>query len=411
MQIEASAPGYVQVETFDYGLGEVMPVTAALPRIRPGVVVHHSAETVDRLLEDFATTLKRRGFSVVGYTQRSAKGCNGSGHGCGEAREYLDLATSRTILVERDGARHYLQKAMAQKADLLVVSRFAGYLDNKPAMPDKDSLPLLTSIAGQCIQKWFDYANHKGAMLTPDLKALWAWWGNERLYRDLGLGVADDEVRRIVCGNRWIMVEGPQGTGIANLPRSAKEILPQLSAYTRKSLRALAGLAQSWDPLKVAIGMAAINAHYNRYDFAGLSGNGAKTFRGEKSLVVIGAFPGVKNILPGARVIEADPRPGEYPTAAMDTMLPGCGAAIVSATTLINRSLPRILTLAQGRPLGLIGPATPLSARLWDYGPSLLGGFIVHSPSALAQTIRAGAGPKEFSEHGHYVHIRMPYSS
>jgi uncharacterized protein (DUF4213/DUF364 family) len=172
-------------------------------------------------------------------------------------------------------------------------------------------------------------------------------------------------------------------------------------------LRELAALAQSWDPLKVAIGMAAINAHYNRYDFEGLSGNGTKAFRAEKSpVVVIGAFPGVKNILPGARVIEADPRPGEYPTAAMDTLLPGCGAAVVSATTLINRSLPRILTLAQGRPLGLIGPVTPLSARLWDYGVSLLGGFIVHSPSALAQVLRAGGGPKEFAEHGRYVHIR-----
>jgi uncharacterized protein (DUF4213/DUF364 family) len=208
------------------------------------------------------------------------------------------------------------------------------------------------------------------------------------------------------------MVEGPHGTGIANLPRSAKEILPQLSAYTRGSLRELAGLAQSWDPLKVAIGMAAINAHYNRYDIEGLRGNGTSAFRTEKSpVVVIGAFPGVKSILPGAHVIEADPRPGEYPTTAMDTLLPSCSAAVVSATTLINRSLPRILTLAQGRPLGLIGPATPLSPRLWDYGVSLLGGFIVHSPSAMAQAIRAGAGPKEFSEHGHYVHIRKPYSS
>ncbi len=411
MQTATSALAYFEAPTFADGAREMnMPA----PHIRPGVVVHHSAATVDGLLEQFAVTLKARGFAVVGYTQRSAKGCNGSGHGCENNREYLDLATNRTISVERTAARSYLQQAMRQKADLLVVSRFAGYLADAdaPANPGTNSLPLLTSIAGQCIQKWFDYAHYQGSMLTPDLKALWAWWGTEQLYRDLALGVPADDVLRIVCGNRWIMVEGPHGTGLAHLPCSPKTILPMLPDLAKKSLAELALLAGAWDPPKLAIGLAAINAHYNRYDLAGLSGNGAKTFRTEsKKIVVIGAFPGIKSILPGASVIEADPRPGEYPTIAMDALLSGCSGAIVSASTLINRSLPRILTLAQGRPLGLIGAATPLSPRLWDYGPNLLGGFIVRSPSALAQAIRAGARANDFGEFGRYVHLRAPRAS
>ncbi|HEY0283021.1 MAG TPA: DUF364 domain-containing protein [Rhizomicrobium sp.] len=379
--------------------------------IRPGVVVHQSAETVDRLLEAFAFKLRQRGFNVAGYVQRSNSGCTGKGLGCAPNIEYLDLSTNQTVSVERAAATAYLRRAMRDNADLLVISRFAGSIASAAwARPGGNNsaqgLPLLTSIAGQCIHKWFDYARQDGAMISPDLKSLWAWWGAERLYRDLALGVAEHEVCRIACGTRWIMVEGPFGAGLAYLPRSPRELLPQLPHYAGLSLRELAALSQSWDPLKMALGIAAINAHYNRYDLDAASGNGVRTFRGAAGrVVVIGAFPGIDGILPHCAVIEADPRPGEYPAAAMDTLLPVCGGAIVNASALINRSLPRILRLASNRPVALIGPATPMTPRLHDYGLSLLGGFIVRDANGLAAAIRAGVLPKDFGRFGRYVHL------
>lgn len=95
-------------------------------------------------------------------------------------------------------------------------------------------------------------------------------------------------------------------------------------------------------------------------------------------------------------MIEASPRPGEFPTGAMDLLLPGCAAAVVASSTLINRSAPRILRLAHGSRLALVGPVTPLSPRLYHYGAEILGGLVVHDAAGLAGAVRAGAMPREF---------------
>ena len=50
------------------------------------------------------------------------------------------------------------------------------------------------------------------------------------------------------------MVEGPHGAGLAYLPRHPRELLPRLTALAKQSLRQLAALATSWDPLETALG-------------------------------------------------------------------------------------------------------------------------------------------------------------
>ena len=105
-------------------------------------------------------------------------------------------------------------------------------------------------------------------------------------------------------------------------------------------------------------------------------------------------------------MIEAKPRPGELPTIAIDTVLPGCAAAVVSASSLVNRTLPRILRLAQGARVALIGPATPLTSRLHAYGIEIIGGFRVTDPDALASVVANGGLPRDFDRFGTFVHIR-----
>ena len=382
------------------------------PWIRPGVVVHDPAEVVDDLLAEFALTLRARGFNVAGYVQHNNRGNTGKGQGCAPRIEYLDISSATVRTIERTAATTYLRNAMREKADLLVISHFyacIGATDSVGASLDPQGtrgVPLLTSIAGQCIHKWHSYVRRDGSMIAPDLASLWSWWGPEQLYRDLALGVAEHEVRGIVCGPRWIMVEGPNGAGLAPLPRHPRDLLPRLPRLARQSLRALAELSRSWDPLEMALGVAAINAHYNRFDLVGQAGNGVKAFRKLTGQVVaIGAFPGIDGILSNCAVIEADPRPGEFPIVAMDTLLPGCSAAVVNSSTVVNRSLPRILRLARNRPVALIGPATPMTPRLHDYGLDVLGGLVVTDITGLATAIRAGATAREFGRFGRFMHI------
>lgn len=371
------------------------------PFIRPGVVLHEHAAPVDELLAEFAVTLRRRGFDVAGCVR----------HQFG----LLDLA--REQVVQGTDIHHLaastLRTAMRDDADLVVVGSFPALAAAAKEMlasvqgGGAPAMPVLTALPGAEIQQWLAFAGQNGAMLSPDLPALWHWWGAERLYRDLTLGVANDEVRQIVCGPRWLMVQGPAGVGLAYLPRSAKELVVRLPALKRMSLRQLAELSASWDPLEMALGIAAINAHYNRVDLEAEMGNGADLFGGEVGrVVVVGAFPGLADSLPNPQVIETEPRAGEFPTVAMDTLLPGCAAAVVASSSLINRTLPRILRLAHGSRVAMVGPATPMTARLHHYGLEVLGGLVIRDPAGLAAAIRAGAMPREFTRFGQYMHIR-----
>jgi len=384
------------------------PVKA--PWIRPGVVLHEPTAPVDGLLASFALTLRDRGFAVGGHVRADSVLAGETG-----PVTVLDLRNNQPFTTENPvaAAIEALRHAMRDDADLVVLSHLSLFETATRSLKTfvgegaSQGLPVLTSIANHEVAKWYEILPQRMEMIAADIPALWRWWGPERLYHDLALGVAEDEVRRIACGPRWIMVEGPHGAGVAYLPRHPKNLLPRLPQLARQSLRQLAGFSRSWDPVEMALGVAAINAHYNRYDLEGLVGNGAQSFsRLPGRIVVVGAFPGLSSILPHCTVIETDPRPGEFPLVAMDHLLPGCGAAIVNSSTLINRNLPRILRLSQDSKVGLVGPSTPLTPRLYSYGVDVLGGLQVRDPAGLGTAIEDGAQPRDFGGFGRFIHIR-----
>jgi len=370
------------------------------PWISPGAVIHEPEAPVDAMIASFARAVAARGFSVAGCVRIED--------------QMIDLASGMPVALEpKAAAARSLRAAMRDDADLAVIGDFAAFRHAATALTAEvgqgvsQGMPVLTTIADGSVQHWHDFVGTVCALIPPAMTGLWRWWGPERLYRDLALGVAADAVRQIVIGPRWLMVEGPAGAGLAYLPRNARDLIGRLPEFRKMSLKQLAEYSGSWDPLEMALGIAAINAHYNRFDLAGAMGNGVESFRHEGGrVVVIGAFPGLSEILPNSQVIENDPRPGEYPTIAMDTLLPGCAAAVVASSTLVNRNLPRILRLAQGARIALVGPVTPLTPRLHAYGVDILGGLVVRDAKGLGEAIRAGALPREFSRFGQYLHLR-----
>lgn len=411
-----------------------MAPSLPVPRLSPGVVVHEPSFPVDGLLADFAADLRGRGFRVRGLIQRNNRGdAGGGGAGCAPCIELMDLADGRVFRLDRthqtvNGASTTISadfaglamteavigRALADDTDLLVLSRFAALdgVRTRLVQGIASGLPLLTSVAGKCLGKWHGLAGAGTAMLTPDNASLWRWWGPERLYQDLLLGVEDAEVRRITIGPRWVMVQGPDGCGLAHLPRGAGPALARLDGYRERGLRGLARLVRSWDPVDMALGMAAINAATNRPGQNIPSGNGIDHYSGLPGpTVVVGAFPGLAERLPHAHIIETNPRPGEFPTAAADYLLPGCRVAILTAAGLVNRTLPRLLSLAAGARVAVVGPATPLSPRLFAYGIETLAGFVVTDPEGMAIAVASGAKPREFRSFGRFVYRRAPVTA
>ena len=229
------------------------------------------------------------------------------------------------------------------------------------------------------------------------------------LYETLAAGVSG-LAERVIVGLNWTLVVGPDGAGMAQTPARGTagcRSLPRPGTYAGQPLEALAALWTSDNIFEHTIAVAAVNAHWNRYDIAGDAANGLDLIEncGERT-VVIGRFPGVAERHPGIAVVEREPRPGEFPESALPALLPKAAFVAVTASTIVNGSLPGILALCQDAFVLMIGPSTPLSPALFDLGVDALSGFVARDIDKLANAVSEGAAVAALRPFGRFATIR-----
>lgn len=390
-----------------------------------GAIVYPPDRPPERIMAEFAAELAARGFRLGGLLQDTEFGADG----CKCRMEVVDLDTGRriaisqslgggsqscsldpTALAEASGA---LRRAIADRVDLLIVNKFSkaekagGGLAAEMLAAMAEGVPLLTALPGVLVAEWAAFTGGRGDLLMPTAEALWRWWGPRRLYDDLEKGVSEAPASRVLVGFNWTMVEGPHGIGLAQTPeRGTPGCRAAAYGWAGRPLRELAALVHSPDPVHAAVGMAAINAHYNRFDLAAEDVNGLDALDGAGKLVVIGAFPGLTARLPDALVIDRRPGPGQYPAEAAEWLLPGADGVIVTASTLANRSLPHLLRLAETARVAIVGPGAPLTPRLFSYGVSVSSGLVVTDPDGIARVVAEGGGAKDLKRHCRQATIR-----
>jgi uncharacterized protein (DUF4213/DUF364 family) len=231
------------------------------------------------------------------------------------------------------------------------------------------------------------------------------------LYRELIEGVGTSPVMRLAIGRAWVLVRSAGNAGLAYAPRWPAGVTPaRLERLDGVMLRDLAILALRRDELAAAIGIAAINAHFNRPELAGSDDDGLSptTPQPPGPTVVIGRFPGLDDKLPGALVIERNPGPHDLPEAAAERVLPTASRVIITASTLANHSLPRLLALARRAEVSLIGPGTPLAPGLFAHGIAVLAGFVLDQPDLAAEAVAGGAGYGKLKAFGRRLTLRRP---
>lgn len=400
-----------------------LPVPAAI-----GAVIYAPDQPPEALLAEFAAELAGRGFRIGGLTQDTALGDDG----CKCRMEVVELDTGRRLslsqalgagssscsldpaaLAEASGA---LRRAVEAGVDLLFVNKFskaekagrglaAEMLEAMAA-----GVPLLTAVPGVFIDDWRHFTGGRGQVLMSTRAALWRWWGPERLYDDLALGVGDGVAGRVIVGYHWILVEGPHGIGLAQTPERGGPACKALAGdWSGRSLRELAGLVRSWDPVEAAVGVAAINAHYNRFDLAGDDVNGLDALGCDPAgMVIIGAFPGLAERLPGAKVVDRRPGLGQYPAEAAPWLLPRAEGVVITASALANRSLPGLLRACPEVPAVLVGPGAPLTPRLFSYDLAALSGLVATDPDGMVRAVAEGGGAKDLKRFGRQVTLRAP---
>lgn len=83
---------------------------------------------------------------------------------------------------------------------------------------------------------------------------------------------------------------------------------------------------------------------------------------------------------------------------ACEYLSPAADWVFLTATSIANKTFPRLVELAQHAELVLMGPTVPWLPELADMGIDYLAGIAVIDPTGLRQTIAEGGGTRIFDQ-------------
>ena len=208
-----------------------------------------------------------------------------------------------------------------------------------------------------------------------------------------------DTITKTLAGQCWTAVGTATRFGMAMT--TPVDTAPRMldSEYTGLALKELAQAAKSWNLTEAGFGMAAINAFYNtperlvalnayepfdNYCTDGLDLQG-------KHIGVVGHLNMPRSVYEQAasvRILERNPQPGDYPDSACDWLIPQCDVVIMTASTLVNKTLPHLLELSKNAYTILAGPSCPMCPGLLDFGIDRIAGLVITDIDGMKEKIR-----------------------
>lgn len=181
----------------------------------------------------------------------------------------------------------------------------------------------------------------------------------------------------------------------------------RVRSLTDRSAKELARLAFSGDISEASLGLAAINSLIEVDEFRITETNAGDLLVQEgadRNVSVIGHFPFTDDLRKVARnlwVIEKWPRAGDVPEKDAQVYLPISDIVAISSTTLINHTLSDVLGLCSEEALKmLLGPTTPMTTVLFDYGIDIISGSIVMDKAVALKHIGEGANFRQLKSSG-----------
>ncbi|CAI8718603.1 DUF364 domain-containing protein [Methylocaldum szegediense] len=226
--------------------------------------------------------------------------------------------------------------------------------------------------------------------------------------------VTPSPVREVLIGLVWTYCEA-ETVGLAMSPGISTRTLPWAGTLRGKSVAELAVWVREFDPYRATVGMAAVNAAINGLQLPapGLSlslqsesGNNLAVFehflpeiKGRR-VVVIGRYPGLDRFAEqhglNLTVLERQPGQGDLPDTACEYLLPEAEWVFITASSIPNKTFPRLAALSANAVSVLMGPTTPWLPDLYHFGIDYLAGVEVSDREALRQTVAEGGGVRIF---------------
>jgi hypothetical protein len=150
--------------------------------------------------------------------------------------------------------------------------------------------------------------------------------------------------------------------------------------------------------LEAGLGMASLNSLLE-IDYDKLHKINAKHIIAEratgKNLMVVGHFPFVNSLRSSVRnlwVMEKQVGAGCISEEEGYKLLPEADVVAITGSSLINHTFERIISNCRSDSFKMmLGPSTPLSALLFDYGLDAIGGALVEDVNPVLAEIEQGA--------------------
>ena len=183
-------------------------------------------------------------------------------------------------------------------------------------------------------------------------------------------------------------------------------VVEEAGRIEQRSALELANWVFSKSYTEVSVGLATINALLppieNPVDLAAeeyIARQGANS-----QVALIGHFPFVSKLKDQVKklwVLELNPKGDDLPASAASQIIPQADILAITATTLINHTFEGIFNLRKpGAKVLLLGPSTPLSPILFQYGIDVLSGSIVENPDSVLPMVCQGATFRQIRNHG-----------
>jgi uncharacterized protein (DUF4213/DUF364 family) len=227
---------------------------------------------------------------------------------------------------------------------------------------------------------------------------------------------SDSQVTALSIGLVWTVCKAEQ-IGLAMSPGLYTRTLPWSGTLVGKTLGELAGWINDWEPYKAMVGMAAINCSLNAQPLpAGITlltpadGCNLAVFEHflpqlkDKKVVVIGRYPGIERYAGhiNLSILERQPIGTDYPDPACEFLLPDADWVFLTASSITNKTFPRLAELSQHATTVLMGPTVPWLPELHAFGIDYLAGIEVVDPIKLYQTVAEGGGVRIFEDSVRY---------
>ncbi len=229
-----------------------------------------------------------------------------------------------------------------------------------------------------------------------------------RLFERLLPTLPDGKVLDILVGMYWtavaIEVDGKPQCGLAatvgdeSHHYSNRAAIPEAGFLHTRGARQLAELALSESVAEISIGTAAINALLprNPETWEDIHAEEVIVRHGAQGKVaMVGHFPFVPRLRPRVGtlwVLEQNPRDDDLPASAAPEIIPQADVVAMTSMTLLNGTFDDLIGLPRPEAVTLLlGPTTPLTPALFEYGVDIISGAIVEDIPLTLRAVAQGA--------------------